>query len=199
VPPGRTPAVRTRSVLLHTPAGRLAATAAGVVAVTVAVLVVALWPDGGAERRGPLPAAVNIEQAEVVAVSAGSCESFAGPGCRLATIRLLSGARAGARSSVTLPADEFGPRPSPGDRIRVARNRPGGIDPALAERLPIDDPAQQPFAFIDFEGVAQEIVATLVGSTGLVAAVPLTTALAALLASRLPAESVPADEHAHVH
>jgi uncharacterized membrane protein len=37
------------------------------------------------------------------------------------------------------------------------------------------------------EVVAQEIVATLVGSIGLVAAVPLTTTLAALLATSVPA------------
>lgn len=48
------------------------------------------------------------------------------------------------------------------------------------------------------EGVAEEIVATLVGSTGLVAAVPLTTALAALLATRLP-RNVLADTELHVH
>jgi uncharacterized membrane protein len=37
---------------------------------------------------------------------------------------------------------------------------------------------------INREVVAQEIVATLVGSIGLIAPVPLTTALAALLATR---------------
>lgn len=49
---------------------------------------------------------------------------------------------------------------------------------------------------VGFEIVAAEIVATLVGSIGLIAAVPLTTALAALLALRLrPAEL--GDVHAH--
>jgi uncharacterized membrane protein len=47
------------------------------------------------------------------------------------------------------------------------------------------------------EVVAEEIVATLVGSIGLVAAVPLTTLLAALLATRMPAAALPADEHVH--
>jgi uncharacterized membrane protein len=37
------------------------------------------------------------------------------------------------------------------------------------------------------ESVAEEIVATLVGSTGLIAAVPLTTALAVILTTRAPA------------
>jgi uncharacterized membrane protein len=50
---------------------------------------------------------------------------------------------------------------------------------------------------VGFEDVAEEIVATLVGSTGLVAAVPLTTGLAALLATRVPAGSLPAEHHAH--
>jgi uncharacterized membrane protein len=47
------------------------------------------------------------------------------------------------------------------------------------------------------EAVAEEIVATLVGSIGLVAAVPLTTLLAALLATRVPAAALPAAEHVH--
>jgi uncharacterized membrane protein len=47
------------------------------------------------------------------------------------------------------------------------------------------------------EAVAEEIVATLVGSTGLVAAVPLTTMLTVLLAVRLPSRALPAHRHAH--
>jgi uncharacterized membrane protein len=52
---------------------------------------------------------------------------------------------------------------------------------------------------VNRESVATEIVATLVGSIGLVAAVPLTTALAALLASRLPPEVLPEPEYGHAH
>jgi uncharacterized membrane protein len=52
---------------------------------------------------------------------------------------------------------------------------------------------------INRETVATEIVAALVGSIGLIAAVPLTTAAAALLASRLPQETLPAEAHAHAH
>jgi uncharacterized membrane protein len=52
---------------------------------------------------------------------------------------------------------------------------------------------------VNSEAVAAEIVATLVGSIGLIAAVPLTTALAALLAARLTPGSIPADEHVHAH
>jgi uncharacterized membrane protein len=52
---------------------------------------------------------------------------------------------------------------------------------------------------VNSEAVATEVVATLVGSIGLIAAVPLTTALAALLAIRLAPASL-AHEHAgHAH
>jgi uncharacterized membrane protein len=51
---------------------------------------------------------------------------------------------------------------------------------------------------INRENVAEEVVAMLVGSIGLIAALPLTTALAAMLAAHLPDEALP-DEHAHVH
>jgi uncharacterized membrane protein len=52
---------------------------------------------------------------------------------------------------------------------------------------------------VNGETVAEPVVATLVGSIGLIAAVPITTALAALLASRLPPERLPVGEHAHAH
>ena len=54
------------------------------------------------------------------------------------------------------------------------------------------------FDAANVELVAKEIVATLVGSIGLIAAVPITTALAALLAAELSAEEL-ADTHAHAH
>ena len=57
-----------------------------------------------------------------------------------------------------------------------------------------------PGTAVGFESVATEVVAMLAGSIGLIAAVPLTTALAAALAVRLPASAVPdVDGHAHVH
>ncbi len=49
---------------------------------------------------------------------------------------------------------------------------------------------------INTEAVSEQVVATLVGSIGLIAAVPITTALAALLATRV---RLPADRHAHAH
>jgi uncharacterized membrane protein len=58
-------------------------------------------------------------------------------------------------------------------------------------------------AFLDavnLEIIAKEIVATLVGSIGLIAAVPITTALAALLARRMSADELAAVEpHGHGH
>ena len=57
-----------------------------------------------------------------------------------------------------------------------------------------------PFATaVNGEVVAENVIATLVGSIGLVAAVPTTTALAALLATRLPPRALPHEAHGHVH
>jgi uncharacterized membrane protein len=57
-----------------------------------------------------------------------------------------------------------------------------------------------PFAdAINVEAVATQVVATLVGSIGLIAAVPITTGLAALLASRLAPDEVGDVDHAHAH
>jgi len=60
--------------------------------------------------------------------------------------------------------------------------------------------SSQNIGFTDAIGrelVATEVVATLVGSIGLVAAVPLTTATAALLAMRLPVALLPEHDHHH--
>jgi uncharacterized membrane protein len=51
---------------------------------------------------------------------------------------------------------------------------------------------------INTEAVASQVVATLVGSIGLIAAVPITTALAALLATRVRPAAL-ARERAHAH
>jgi uncharacterized membrane protein len=53
---------------------------------------------------------------------------------------------------------------------------------------------------VNGEAVAEQIVATLVGSIGLIAAVPITTALAAVLALGLGGRQLQAEaEHAHAH
>jgi uncharacterized membrane protein len=56
------------------------------------------------------------------------------------------------------------------------------------------------FEAVNNEIVAQEIIAMLVGSIGLIAAMPLTTALAAALATQVDPESIShAEAHAHTH
>jgi uncharacterized membrane protein len=52
---------------------------------------------------------------------------------------------------------------------------------------------------LGLEVVAKEVVATLVGSIGLIAAVPVTTGLAAMLALRESPERLAASEHGHAH
>jgi uncharacterized membrane protein len=52
---------------------------------------------------------------------------------------------------------------------------------------------------VNLELIAKEIVATLVGSIGLIAAVPITTGLAAALAVREPPERLAGAEPAHAH
>lgn len=51
---------------------------------------------------------------------------------------------------------------------------------------------------VNNEAVAAEVVATLVGSIGLIAAVPVTTAIAALLATRSDGSPLP-EPHLHAH
>ena len=48
------------------------------------------------------------------------------------------------------------------------------------------------------QSIAEPIVATIVGCLGLIAAVPITTALSALLVARLPLDAVSAHAH-HAH
>jgi len=52
---------------------------------------------------------------------------------------------------------------------------------------------------VNGEAVADEVIAALVGSIGLIASLPITTALAALLAPRMSDKQLAAAEHAHAH
>jgi uncharacterized membrane protein len=52
---------------------------------------------------------------------------------------------------------------------------------------------------VNGEAVADEVIAALVGSIGLIASMPITTALAALLAPRMSDKQLAAAEHAHGH
>jgi len=66
--------------------------------------------------------------------------------------------------------------------------------------LLIFNASQTPFAdAVNREPVAEQIVAMLAGSIGLIAAVPLTTAIAALLASRMSPAAVPEEHRGHAH
>jgi uncharacterized membrane protein len=52
---------------------------------------------------------------------------------------------------------------------------------------------------LNAQDVAEPIVATLVGAMALLVSVPLTTALATLLVSRIPPDALPAAHHGHAH
>jgi len=52
---------------------------------------------------------------------------------------------------------------------------------------------------VNGEAVADEVIAALVGSIGLIASMPITTALAALLAPRMSDKQLARAEHAHAH
>jgi uncharacterized membrane protein len=52
---------------------------------------------------------------------------------------------------------------------------------------------------LNAQDVAEPVVATLVGAMALLISVPLTTALATLLVSRVPAEALPDAHHGHAH
>ena len=136
--------------LLRTSAGRVAAGLVAALVLGVIGGLVALWPRDEVQAQRPLGIG-DVVRADVLRVTAGGCEGWAGPGCRVAEIELRSGPSEGRRSTITLPNDRLAPRITAGESIRVARSVPSGLDPELVEQLPIDDPSQQPFAFIDFE------------------------------------------------
>jgi uncharacterized membrane protein len=131
-------------------AGRAVTLVLGAFALAVLVGLVTLWPAEREVDLGPTVAEEPVS-ADVVSISGEGCEAFAGPGCRLIEIELESGRDTGERSSITLPGDELAPDVEPGDHISVARNSGPGVDPALTEEPPIDEPSAQPYAFVDFE------------------------------------------------
>jgi uncharacterized membrane protein len=100
------------------------------------------WPDRGA--AAPPTNRVLVQSADVVGVSSEGCAHLIGPDCRLIRIVLTEGPYEGRRSYFALPAEEFAPALSPGDRVRVQRNGPLRPDE-------LEDPESQPFAFVDFE------------------------------------------------
>jgi uncharacterized membrane protein len=132
--------------LLATTAGRVVAILTGLLVVGVLVGLALLWPDGAAAPAPQVPEAGATERARVLSVTRGGCESFAGPGCRIAELELRSGPQSGERTFLALSGDRFAPPLEAGDSIRVARNTRGE-----GEEVPLDDASQQPVAFVDFE------------------------------------------------
>jgi uncharacterized membrane protein len=145
--------------LLRSSAGRATAGVLGTLAAVTLLGIVAMWPSGDSGRAKAISLG-DVTAAKVTAVSGeATCRDFAGPGCKLAEITLLEGPFKGRGSTIPLPGgDELAPPVERGDTIRVARNTPGGIDPAVADQLPIDEPSAQPFAFVDFERKSQLII-----------------------------------------
>ena len=138
------------NALLSTAAGKAAALVVGVLLLATIVGLVTLWPGDVSENFNN-SVVRESEKARVTAVSREGCEQFAGPGCRLVAIELLSGPNEGEPSSLTMPNDPLSPQIDVGSRIRVASNTPGGIDSDVADQMPIDQPGLQPYAFVDFE------------------------------------------------
>jgi uncharacterized membrane protein len=149
--------------LLRSTAGRITAGILGSLALLTVAGLVAMWPSADAGRAKAISLG-EIAKAKVTAVSGeATCRDFAGPGCKLAEITLEEGPYKGRGSTIPLPGgDELAPPVKRGDTIRVARNTPTGIDPAVATQLPIDDPSAQPFAFVDFERRSQLIVLVVI-------------------------------------
>jgi uncharacterized membrane protein len=139
--------------LFETTAGRTVAALAALLVLGVVAGLALLWPDGSGARRPAGPQAGAVERAHVVAVERGGCEAFAGPGCRLAVLELRSGRDSGERTFLALPSDRFAPPVEAGDDIHVARNTRGE-----GEEVPLDDAAQQPVAFVDFDRTSPLLV-----------------------------------------
>jgi len=137
-------------VVLDTRPGRVVGSLVASLVLAVIVGLVVLWPEGDPAPAPAVPQVASTERATVVAIAAEDCEAWAGPGCQVAEVELDTGRFTGRRSFVTLPDDRSAPRLSRGDRIRVTRNVIGGSD-GQPEDVALDDPSQQPLAFVDFE------------------------------------------------
>lgn len=91
----------------------------------------------------------GIVPAEVTGVQQMNCPVETRPGCARVNLHLLDGPDKGKASSLVMPGDEAAPRMSPGDHIRVVASQQSFGDVPLE---PIaTDPAQAPYAFVDFE------------------------------------------------
>jgi uncharacterized membrane protein len=129
--------------LLKTRPGRVIACLLAGLVLLVVVGMIAMRPDGA--ERPPRVSVGVVQGAEVVGVSTGGCEQFAGQGCRRVDVVLRDGRGAGSRSFLALPGGKFAPAMSAGDRVRVAR--PPTVDATSGG----GNPGPQPLAFVDFD------------------------------------------------
>jgi len=136
--------------LLATRAGRAVAVADVLLLVAVAVALASLWPRADAAGRPPSSLASAVG-ADVVSVTPGGCEGYAGPGCRVLAIELREGPDAGRASFVTVSDDRFTPAFEAGDRIRVTRSRTEEAPTDAPSGPELGRPEAQPYAFVDFE------------------------------------------------
>lgn len=137
--------------LLASPAGRIAAAVAALILAGTVIGLAVMWPRGELAAQ-PTSAIGEVERAVVTAITGpDTCEAFAGPDCRLLEIELTSGPNEGGASFVSLPGGGFSPPVDAGERIRVTQNQAGELGGGAATEIPLDDPAGQPYAFVDFE------------------------------------------------
>jgi uncharacterized membrane protein len=131
------------AALLRTRVGRLVAGLLIALALAVVGAMVVMWP--GDVSQAPQPLAGPVQGAEVVGVSREGCEDLAGRGCQRVDVVVGDGPAAGERSFFALPAGEFVPQISVGDRVKVTRMVVDGAPPG------VDDPQAQPLSFVDFD------------------------------------------------
>lgn len=162
----------------------------GVVVAATAIGLFALWLTGEGRPVPERSTRVRTDPARVTKLAEIPCR-VGRRTCTRVTVELLEGADKGRKVSFT--TGEAGPdvELDIGDRIRVYKNR-------LPPQAVIGGARVDPYSFL--EAVAEQVVATLVGSIGLIAAVPVTTALAAALATQITRERLTREQHLeHVH
>ncbi|MGH2742158.1 MAG: YibE/F family protein, partial [Thermoleophilaceae bacterium] len=171
---------------------RILTAIAVVLAVATAAGLAILWP-GNTEARIGAGLAVDTERAEVVEVEETICPGFGQQRCQLATARLESGPDEGRRVQLQLGATGLDPDLDPGDDLKVAEapEPPAGAPAVAGSGYALADFERgTPMVVLalsfssadiglgealNLEVIAKEVIATLVGSIGLIAAVPVTT------------------------
>lgn len=143
--------VEAQRALLRTRAGRAIAGSLAALALLTVIGLVLLWPGDDATARGnTLVISRGIVPAQVTAVTPMVCPVENLPGCARADLRITGGPAQGITSFLVQPADDAAPTLSVGDRIRVSPNTQSFGDVPL-EPIPVEDPSQAPYGFVDFE------------------------------------------------